>query len=1640
MGSSSFKKMTSCLTLSMFFLTSVMPSYAQTVPMILDLPQPGSKVELSQPFQSPVLKALIIHPENSMRFDFVMDKGNSILPAANQKTEFTRLIKYFLVSLTMPEKEMWVNLSPYEKDRMIPTVFGRTEMGRDLLAQDYLLKQITATLMSPDKEPGKTFWAKLYKESREKFGTTNIPVNTFNKVWIVPDAADIYESGNTAYILRSHLKVMLEEDYLSLSKHVSKGSTLSQTSVIASPQGEAISKITTKSNEIATRPTVARNDVNAIGSQLIRQTILPTLEKEVNEGQNFALLRQIVNSMVLATWFKAALRTSLLGKIYMDRGKVVGLGIQKHGSPIKTFGDDIDSMDVNVIYQRYLKAFKKGVFNFIKEDHDTLTGETIPRKYFSGGFVALQRVNRIIPGNPDDDQAMQADAKRLTGHDRALIATVDLRDPAMNAEKSEKNGTAPEQGHAQIDAQETNHLTEAAAGWMRIRQSLEIYRLLPKTLDEIVQRLIDPDDTKVLLNAQVLADLTQAGIFTIEEVRAKNLLPWLTNRLFSKHTMVLYHQAHPSIAKALKIFVEAGIYKPEEVREVMPFSFFINQLNIVNTALNGPHKETELTYWVDLAKTIKYFVEAGIYKKEEVEEQLPLSEIIKGLNSDNPNYRRNAAEALKFFVEAQVYTREKVREQISIFDLTLHFISSKTGREYRLNCETLSFLVEGKIITAEEIREDLGSTYGPYYYFKNAVKYFIGGTRYNKVYADQWEESWIRGLESLVSVGICTDNEAKDLIGFVMLNHVVPQSELYHLFLKSWVIAKDDLDDMMAWPYKRVRPEPAPVVPRQETNEQVSELDLIKGLSGPDSFVSLKHAQKLKSLQSSGSLIYNAHDPVLPVLASLLTTNNWDREGINRVLGDRLAESTLEDKDSQIIVDGLSQIARGISEAPFNSENEYILNAIVRVLRVKGYSPEAARYHETYLDYVKSGKFEAYPQGTHPLPGITSDDLKDNFDFFRRNHNPHKNVKKNVQEYVFERLKAVESIIAATVANDDLRRKVCWPLLAEESRPELASQPYAALIRLALLQGISELNKKEGDLTEDDKILLLNVAVNDTNQLVKTKARKTFYESMDHIDVSILRRNFDIERSLKHLIVAYKKLNSDVFSISDLREVQLLENFRKDMTRDIRGSMVSGDQWGKFVYGKIPGALEAAEALAKLNDYDQFLAQDDLPEDMQVLKDIRLNRGTSGIISSGFYIYDWYATDKKMALRRLPTYAAQADENILRAEYEELTDAGKRLAFINGLQIDGLLQEYSNDQVKDFFTWLILDWSRQEGKLYQGGDSTSGIFAACDKMLELFKEEKEGEELLMNIMAYMSKVNDLAFKWVFRYYMEHVKEDRPSDDSKKRMEEINKAVKQQRLEIDHNREKQERFLESSQGTSLVRAEGTGVVVSQRKPISLVQRVGKAGQNLKAKIFRPTEVDEYMQPDSGLNLLVENKWVSINLSYWGPWTKTGAKERTSKEGQMYRQEAERLASAELRRQLGFNTVIRPTPQIMGFFDALKASCELQKIGSKMDAERKLNYIIALVENLRKEAERYEIPRNLSLVRVEESKTDPASLSQNLKKGGIDLDSAQLSMTIKRDGRGVALPVDQQDIEHINIPGLVPFIVAITPIKSLPLGSR
>ena len=221
-----YRTFSAFLAVTFIFSSIVPPSrvYAQVgagfKPTLTLLPPPGTMVPLSPAYTPAMIKGINIDPLNPLQMDFIIDSGDTHLEGEAFNNEATKLIKYFLASLTIKEEEMWVNLSPYEKNRIIPKTFGQTEMGRDLLVQDYLLKQLTASLIYPEDDLGKKFWDRVYAKTKEQFGTTEIPMNTFNKIWIIPESAQIFEHDKGAFVVDSQLKVMLESDYKAMNEGV----------------------------------------------------------------------------------------------------------------------------------------------------------------------------------------------------------------------------------------------------------------------------------------------------------------------------------------------------------------------------------------------------------------------------------------------------------------------------------------------------------------------------------------------------------------------------------------------------------------------------------------------------------------------------------------------------------------------------------------------------------------------------------------------------------------------------------------------------------------------------------------------------------------------------------------------------------------------------------------------------------------------------------------------------------------------------------------------------------------------------------------------------------------------------------------------------------------------------------------------------------------------------------------------------------------------------------------------------------------------------------------------------------------------------------------------------------------------------
>ena len=343
---------------------------------ILSLPVTNQMLTLSSPEQPVMLQGLRYDPQKPFQFEFVLEQGDKALPLDQLRDQGMGLVRYFMAAMTMAKDDLWVNLSPYEKDRIVPEGLGVTQLGSDMLIEDYILKQLSSSLTFPDSLTGHRFWQKIYSETERHFGRTDVPVSTFNKVWIVPDYADVLIKDNTVIVLDSHLKVMMEQDYLA-QKKASCGDACLPVKEIEQGMGQNLA------------------------SQVMRQVIIPVLEKEVNTGSHFAALRQMFHAVVLAEWYKRNLKNNI-SVYYANHRKVAGI-------------DDVNESSKDFIYKRYLSAYKKGVYNFIREDVQPTTGEIVPHKYFAGGL------------NLDVSAAMI--------HERFTTAEFSLKDKAIWANK-----------------------------------------------------------------------------------------------------------------------------------------------------------------------------------------------------------------------------------------------------------------------------------------------------------------------------------------------------------------------------------------------------------------------------------------------------------------------------------------------------------------------------------------------------------------------------------------------------------------------------------------------------------------------------------------------------------------------------------------------------------------------------------------------------------------------------------------------------------------------------------------------------------------------------------------------------------------------------------------------------------------------------------------------------------------------------------------------------------------------------------------------------------------------------------------------------------------------------------------------------
>ena len=87
-----FRRFIAILVCIAFITSYYQPAYAQGF-SINQLPVPGSMINTTPAYVPLTLKGLIIHPENALKFDFLMDPGRSNLKGNDLKDEALKIKK-----------------------------------------------------------------------------------------------------------------------------------------------------------------------------------------------------------------------------------------------------------------------------------------------------------------------------------------------------------------------------------------------------------------------------------------------------------------------------------------------------------------------------------------------------------------------------------------------------------------------------------------------------------------------------------------------------------------------------------------------------------------------------------------------------------------------------------------------------------------------------------------------------------------------------------------------------------------------------------------------------------------------------------------------------------------------------------------------------------------------------------------------------------------------------------------------------------------------------------------------------------------------------------------------------------------------------------------------------------------------------------------------------------------------------------------------------------------------------------------------------------------------------------------------------------------------------------------------------------
>ena len=326
--------------------------------------------------------------EQWLRYVVRMTEGQDSVPVSGLEDLTEPSLACFLTGLALPNEAFWVNLNPWEPDRVIDEGLAGTDVGRIMLEADLQMKRDFCKYEDPaESDVGIRYWQlldekqeELVRESMREYpgqirDAGNVLFQATTRHWIVPDHVTAYGDGDEVYVVDASLDIYSEPVYEHSTFRIVGQSESSLSTACRGSLAEAAKEYGRYAREVE------------------EQLVLPLVVGEVNSSSRYHDLRQVCFSLALAQWYKER---------FADVGVLSGLVNSSSLSGLQS-EETWNPMDV---WEEYVKSYEEGEYHYEQEtSHREGAFVVVETRVYSGGGVDFSDIATHIslagdiPGN-----------------------------------------------------------------------------------------------------------------------------------------------------------------------------------------------------------------------------------------------------------------------------------------------------------------------------------------------------------------------------------------------------------------------------------------------------------------------------------------------------------------------------------------------------------------------------------------------------------------------------------------------------------------------------------------------------------------------------------------------------------------------------------------------------------------------------------------------------------------------------------------------------------------------------------------------------------------------------------------------------------------------------------------------------------------------------------------------------------------------------------------------------------------------------------------------------------------------------------------------------------------------------------------